>query len=166
MNQKYAVCPYEQCSLCFLSLSGIVSHYKSCVGYTPPQDYSKCDYCEARFIHFTHCQTHKIRIHKHLCSVARLSTPVHTPVHQTPPHTPDMVPRYMGQEGRGGLVTPVQSPGAGTVVTPPLDQGRVVGHRVNTFTENSSTHAVQARGIVLCSPSHCAGLIVCFSMKV
>ena len=108
--------------------------YKSCVGYTPPQDYIKCNYCEARFIHFTHCQTHKIRIHKHLGSVARLSTPVHTPVHQTPPYTPDMVPRYMGQEGRGGLVTPVQSPGAGTVVTPPLDQGMVVGHRVNTFT--------------------------------
>ena len=46
-------------------------------------------------------QTHKIRMLRYLGSVARLSTPVHTPVHQTPPYTPDMVSRYMGQEGRG-----------------------------------------------------------------
>ena len=59
-------------------------------------------------------------------------------------------PKVHGAGGRGGLVTPVQSPGAGTVVTPPLDQGRVVGHRVNTFTENSITHAVQARGTQGC----------------
>ena len=62
----HAVCVHYQCQLCFLSLSGMVSHHRTCQGVTRPADYLPCLHCGARFKQFKSCQSHVERSHKQL----------------------------------------------------------------------------------------------------
>jgi len=160
----HAVCVHYQCRLCFLSLSGIVSHHRNCRGWTSPNDYIPCMHCGARFKQFKSCQTHSLRNHQHLFGAdsdddSDMKSEVVSPPRISPPPlpippAPDVVPRpdairARRLDGSVAILIPASRPNSigGTSSSTP-GSGRVMAYREDpNLPQSSSVQHQDSRGI-------------------
>ena len=91
-----------------MSFEGIISHHKTCPGWSSPGDFIPCTHCGARFKQFRSIQTHVERCHNNQFSASASQSSGSWASPPPLPLTPDIVPR-----------APAQS----TTTSPPAEAG-------------------------------------------
>ena len=57
-----ASCPHPDCRMSYLSLAGILAHFRTCCGKADPHDYTTCGLCGCRFKTFKSLRTHQEKV--------------------------------------------------------------------------------------------------------
>ncbi len=63
LARGYATCPHKECGISFLSISGIVAHFRTCLGIGHEYSGVACDLCGAKFRIFNSMQKHREKAH-------------------------------------------------------------------------------------------------------